>query len=157
MTFFAFFIPLIFEYVLNIITFPMQAIGDRSNLPTFDYTYQKMETRYLFYDLWKLNSYFYFFVFITMFSFVMASFSTFAVSITMLPKVNFKILTFLPTYFVFTMISALGRILGININYRDYLMAFDTGEKIDMLYLAVSLLLLFTSIIITNHKAVKEI
>ncbi|MBE6843480.1 MAG: hypothetical protein E7510_11735 [Ruminococcus sp.] len=157
MTFLAFFIPFIFEYVLNIIAFPIQAIGDRSNLPTFDYGYQEMETRYIFHQLWHLNPYFYYLIFITMFSFVMASFSTFVVSITMLPMVNYKILTFLPAYFAFTMISALGMLLGINMNYRDYLMSFESSEKIDALYLAISLLLLITSIIITKHKAVKEI
>lgn len=157
MTFLAFSIPLIFEYVLNIVSFPIQAIGDRCNLPTFDSTYQQMETRYLFSELWKYNPYIYFFVFIMMFSFVMASFSSFVVSITMLPIVKFKILAFLPAYCVFTLSNAFDSILGIRMNYQDYLMAFDSGEKITSLYMIISLLLLLISIMIVRCRGNEEI
>lgn len=157
MTFLAFFIPLIFEYVLNIVTFPIQAIGDRCNLPTFDSSYQGMETRYLFSELWKSNPYVYFFVFISMFSFVMASFSTFAVSITMFPIVKFKILTFIPAYCIFTFINASGNLFGIRMNYQDYLMAFDSGDKINSLYMIISLLLLLISVVIVRCRGTEEI
>ncbi|MBR3917615.1 MAG: hypothetical protein IKJ59_02625 [Clostridia bacterium] len=157
MTFLAFFIPLVFEYILNIVTFPIQAVGDRSNLTTFDNTYNDKETRYLFFKLWRFNPYIYFFVFIAMFSFVMASFSTFVVSTTMFQIIKFKILAFLPAYSIFTFSNASGAILGIRMNYQDYLMAFDSGEKIDSLYLVISLLLLFISAIIVRCRGTEEI
>lgn len=157
MTFLAFFIPFIFEYVLNVITFPIQAVGDRSNLTTFDSSYQEMQKQYLFSELWKFNSYLYFFVFIAMFSFVMASFSTFVVSITMFPIVKFKVLAFLPAYCIFTFSNASGAILGIRMNYQDYLMAFDSGEKITSLYVIISLSLLLISAVIVRCRGTEEI
>ena len=59
--------------------------------------------------------------------------------------------------FVFTFSNASGAILGIRMNYQDYLMAFDSGEKIDSLYLVISLLLLFISAIIVRCRGTEEI
>ncbi len=157
MTFLAFFIPFIFEYLINVITFPIQAIGDRSNLPTLDTSYLEMETRYLFPKLWQFNSYLYFLVFIIMLSFVMASFAAFVVSVTMLPIIKYKILAFLPAFLLLTMISSIGRNLSTNMNYIYHLMAFDSTDKINELYPVISIFLLLVSVIITNWRAKKEL
>ena len=146
-----------YEYIINIITFPTEAVGDRSNFPTFDTSYLEMQTRYLFPKLWQYNSYLYFFVFIAMFSFVIASFAVFVVSVTMFPMIKYKILAFLPAYLVFTMLSSIGRISGIKMNYIYYLTAFDSGDKIDTLYLIISAILILISVVITNWRIKREI
>lgn len=156
MTFLAFAVPLFFEYLLNIITFPLNAIGDRTNYPSFDLYYLNLENRYLFSDLWKFNPYLYYFVFVIMFSFVVASFATFALGLSMTPIFKYKILIFLPVYLLMTLFNGLGSVIGIRMNYTDYLMSFDSSEKIEQLYLIISVILLIVTVAVTKWKVSRD-
>lgn len=157
MTFIAFALPLFFEYILNIITFPLEAIGDQSNLPTFDPTYHEQVEKYWLSSLWKSNQYFYYIIFIAMFSSVAASFAAFTIGLSMTNIMKYKILALLPAYLILTFLNAVGSKINFPMNYIFYLMSCDAGEKFDLLYPMISLVLILITAAIARYKGKEAI
>ena len=157
MTFIAFALPQFFEYILNIITFPIEAIGDQSNLSTFDPTYHEQVEKYWLSSLWKANPYFYYIFYIAMFSSVAAAFAAFTVGLSMTNIMKYKILALLPAYLILTLLSAVGSKINFPMNYVFYLMSFDASEKFDLLYPMISLVLFLISIVIARYKGKEAI
>lgn len=157
MTFIAFAFPLFFEYMLNIITFPVEAIGDRSNLPTFDPMYLEQVEKYWLSSLWKSNPYFYYIIFIAMFSSVSASFAAFTVGLSMTNIMKYKILALIPAYLIMSLLNALESKVGLTMNYTYYLMSFDASEKFDLLYPIIALVLFLITAAIARYKGKEAI
>jgi hypothetical protein len=148
-TFFVFFIPLCLEAILNCIAFPLQSSADIGVGGFFDPIYIENIHRYLFPGLWGINSYLYSFLNIVGIGFLSGVLSAFALSVSTLPFIKFKILLFIPVYALLYLISAAEKLFSLNFttNYYAYISMFDINNKSEIALLVfLGALILFCCI-----------
>ena len=157
-TFIVFTVPMLCEYVLNIVSFPLNAIGDQSNTNIFDELYAEGVERYLFADVWISNRYVYAFVFILMFGIVSGILALFAGLISSVFKFKFKILVFFPVYLLLNFLNStyFSTKLGCSTNYFFYFKMFSMSEKSEGYLILFNLILVLISCAIIWLKTRKD-
>lgn len=145
-TFMIFTFPFFVEMILNGIAFPMEALGDPSNMQMFDPAYTEIIQRYLFHELWLFHPYVYTFAMIALFGVATGIFACFATAISMFGSVKFKILVFIPVYVLLYVVSFLQKSFNLDFttNYFFYLRIFcmeRLSEGAYMFLLAVVVML----------------
>lgn len=157
-TFIVFTVPMLCEYVLNIVSFPLNAIGDQSNTDIFDELYAEGVERYLFADVWISNRYVYAFVFILMFGIVSGILALFAGLVSSVFKFKFKILVFFPVYLLLNFLDSayFSAKFGCSTDYFFYFKMFSMSEKSDGYLILFNLILVLISCAIIWLKTRKD-
>ena len=141
-TFMIFTFPLFIEMILNCIAFPMEALGDQSNVQMFEPIYTEMIQGYLFSELWLFNPYIYTFAMIALFGVVSGILACFAAVVSMFGISKFKILLFVPVYALLYLLRIFKKSLNLEFttNYFFYLRIFcveHLNETVYVLLLAI--------------------
>ena len=152
-TFLAFMIPFFLEFILNILTFPLNATGDLSNAIPFDEEYIHMTKNYFMYEFWKCSPYVYTFFCLMIFSSIASAFSVFLVASSTFGIFKFRVLMFLPVYILLYILTAIGRITGLNFNYYTNICLFESSVRFDCLYIVISFVLIIISLFIVRYTA----
>lgn len=135
--------PMLMEFVLNCISFPLNATGDLSNWSAYDEDYLKLVDNYFMSDLYKMNSYIYALAGIMLFGLVSGLISAVTVVISSLIKVKYNIFLFLPSL-VLLNLSLIITTDNAPFSFRwyDYLLLFSEPEKNNIFFVIVILIIL---------------
>lgn len=135
--------PMLMEFVLNCISFPLNATGDLSNWSAYDEDYLKLVDNYFMSDLYKMNSYIYALAGIILFGLVSGLISAVTVVISSLIKVKYNIFLFLPSL-VLLNLSLIITTDNAPFSFRwyDYLLLFSEPEKNNIFFVIVILIIL---------------
>lgn len=148
-TFLVFAAPLFFEMILNCIAFPIQALGDQSNISMFENS--SMIDGYLFSELWILNPFLYTFLMILLFGCVAGILACFASVCSLTIIVRFRVFIFIPVYVLLQIIIMLEDVfkLDFSTHYFFYLRFFCSYRNNELCYMgAIVVLLVLTSIML---------
>lgn len=112
-------LPFMIEILLNIVAFPTNAIGDLSNLNTYDPSYLQSIKNYIFCDLYLVSPYLYAVVMTVLFGILSGILGMTICAFSMTIHTKFRLLYLLPTY--------------ILLNFTIYILPSiaDTGVKIE--------------------------
>lgn len=147
--------PLLMEFVLNCISFPLNATGDLSNWPAYDEGYLKLVDNYFMSDLYKMNPYIYAIAGIMLFGLVSGLISAVTVVISFLIKVKYNIFLFLPSL-VLLNLSLIITTDNAPFSFRwyDYLLLFSEPEKNNIFFVIVILIILIfvTAGVCVSHR-----
>lgn len=157
-TFIIFTFPLILEQIINYIAFPIDAMGDPSNMDIFDQVYNEIIRSYLFATLWTKSSYLYAIFFIILFGVVSGLLASFALAVSMCGFFKFKILVFVPVYVLLYLVNTMGRLLKLDFNtdYYSYLTMFSATNKSEIAYLTFCIALGLLNILMVCIKMRKD-
>ncbi len=157
-TFLVFTGPMLVEMGLNCIAFPLEAIGDQSNVNLFSELYNEIVQYYLFHSLWLQNPFVYTFLMILIFGIVTGVLACFATAFSMVVNLKYKVLLFIPVYLFLYLIAALGRVLGLNYstNYFSYLTLLEFDYLNETAYLAVIIGIVVATIVMVSIKMKRD-
>ena len=112
-------LPFMIEILLNIVAFPTNAIGDLSNLNTYDPSYLQSIKNYIFCDLYLVSPYLYAVVMTVLFGILSGILGMTICAFSMTIHTKFRLLYLLPTYLL--------------LNFTIYILPSiaDTGVKIE--------------------------
>lgn len=112
-------LPFMIEILLNIVAFPTNAIGDLSNLNTYDPSYLQSIKNYIFCDLYLVSPYLYAVVMTVLFGILSGILGMTICAFSMTIHTKFRLLYLLPTY--------------ILLNFTIYILPSiaDTGVKVE--------------------------
>ena len=156
--FMVFVIPLLGEIILNCIAFPMQAIGDPSNLNLYDEIYIDVVSRYLFCDIFVLMPYIYAVLMSILFSIVAAVLCVFTYAIS-LCKLKYRIALFLPVYILLHGLAVLQKFFSlsnVSLNYFNYLTFYDNYPKSELGLILLLCVILIVSVGIVLEETKKD-
>ncbi|MDO5410606.1 MAG: hypothetical protein Q4F21_09165, partial [Lachnospiraceae bacterium] len=157
-SFFVFLLPLLMEYVLTLLSFPLNAIADNSNVDMYQEVYIEGVRRYLWCDLYIKAPFIYGLFGIVWFAFVSGILNVFAAAISTF-KVRFKIMLLLPSYFLlygFMLIGTAFRGISFSTWYSAYLRTCTLEKKSALGVLIALLGVILLSIIIIERQARKD-
>lgn len=152
-TFFIFTTPFLIEILLNIMAFPITAIGDPSNLGVYHPSYIGLVNMYLLSDFYIHAPFLYAISFTLIFGIFSSILAVFTVAVSTFP-IKFKVLLFLPVYVLLYLLGALYQLiptLNIDTNYFFYLRFYrsfynPTGSLIALISFSI---LLFIGSVLT--------
>jgi hypothetical protein len=155
--FIVFSIPFLFNLLINVLTFPLDASGTLTNFPTYSDTYFEYASCYLFSNLYHSHIYLYYILTILIFGCFSGIVSMFLVAISTF-KLKYKIFMFLPFYLITYFIRLIGNNLDLSLdfNYGDYLMASDIASNKNILFLISLILILLISIFLITLYNIKH-
>lgn len=158
-SFIVFSTPLFLEAFLYIISFPLQATGDPSNITRFQQSFQNLVENYIFSGLYNFHPYLYGFFCCIFFSIVCAILSSFTMAISMTGFFSFRMLLFLPNYFILTSSYYVGKILKLKFDtyYGFYFYFYNTCPK-SMISLVLFLsILIILSLFLVQRRSSKDV
>ncbi|WP_157065218.1 hypothetical protein [Amphibacillus sediminis] len=158
-TFFVFSVPFLIEILLNLIAFPVSAVGDPSNIGIYDVSYISGVHMQLFSGLYIQSPYLYAVVFTLFFGVFSGVLALFTVAVSTFP-IKFKVLLFLPVYLLLYLVSLSKQLIPtipVDTNYFLYLPLFNlfynpTGSLMAWVTFTVSLCLLSILIIVVKMR-----
>lgn len=158
-TFFVFSVPFLIEILLNLIAFPVSAVGDPSNIGIYDVSYISGVHMQLFSGLYIQSPYLYAVVFTLFFGVFSGVLALFTVAVSTFP-IKFKVLLFLPVYLLLYLVSLSKQLIPtipVDTNYFLYLSLFNlfynpTGSLMAWVTFTVSLCLLSILIIVVKMR-----
>ncbi len=156
-TFLAFFVPLIIEILLYAVAFPLNAVGDPTNLKEYDMALQENYGHYLFANVFRSSSILYAFLTAFAFSATAGVLGLFTMAVSTL-GVPLKVLLFLPVYVILYGLSLLENFftLDFTTNYIHYIGFYDPYVKSQSGYLAVLGILLIISVLLMMREGERE-
>lgn len=157
-TFLVFTTPLLMEILLNFITYPSTANGTGIGFSVYSEYYIDMVNGWFFTSLYVLSPYLYAVFFNIVFGLVCGVFAVFAMAISTLDIIKFKIILFLPVYLLLTIVNIIPTLFGLDIegNYFFYLRLFDSYHYNGFIYFLFMLLVLLLSVFIVYRKSGKD-
>lgn len=153
-----FIIPLLLEVALNVISFPLEATGDLSNMTIYSQYLIDQIKNYLFFEIYLVSPYLYAVVSILMFGIWTGILATFVVAISFLPFVKARLILFLPLYIISSCLELLqrGGLTEVETYYGYYFFMY-AGENLSRIgYVTVLLLFVVTTIGITWWKCKED-
>lgn len=147
------FIPLLLNFLLNISTFPLNSLLDDTNINTYSASHiEDYLSNYLFANLYVKNPIVHNLLFILIPSIFAGNVCVFVYAISFFIK-RFKLLLFLPFYWVHYVLSAMESKLNINVYYFKYITELEiVDRKSPVFFLILNLVMLGSSIIILAWK-----
>ncbi|MCD7727432.1 MAG: hypothetical protein LUH57_03690 [Ruminococcus sp.] len=152
-TFIIFAIPFLIEIALNCIAFPLSA---ERMMAMSDFKVEEYAGRFLFSTLYFKNEYVYSVFFVLLFGVASGIFASFSYAFSTFRFMKFKLLVFIPLYFVMFLLSVLGDFLKLSYNtyYGSYFKLYDSSEgKTLPGYLIVLAVLLIVTLIIIEKRS----
>lgn len=147
-SFLIFAVPLLFELLLNYISFPVGAVGDPV-YTLYDPAYREAVESYFLAGVYLRSSYLYAVVCIIFISVVSGIFNMFTVAISTF-RIRFKVLLFLPVYILLYVMTMLGQRLGFSFStsYYSYLTFYNIDPKNSLFFIGIVVLLGVFSVIV---------
>ena len=149
-SFLVFSIPLLLELIISVIIFPLNASGDPSGWPYF---ISVVETwQYPGYRLLCSHRIIYALVYALQFSLVFSLLAVFNLTISTLKVMKYRVLLYVPIYFILYMISLLKEMMGISFTmyYADIIRMFITEERNNSVYLSIIVGIIAISLLLTE-------
>ena len=141
------------EAILNVIAFPLGAVGQVSN---FDF-YQGTEyvRNILFYKIYTLSPYLYAFMFIVLWGVIAGVLAMFTMAISTFSFMRYWLLLFIPVYLIFYMTHSLKELFNMNFftTYIFYMEIFDEAVKSEVALLVSVFTLLVISMLIVTWRS----
>ncbi len=122
-TFIIFTIPLVIEYVLEMLCFNPESIGSPSNLPYHDMLMEIRGT--VFPDLYIYNKHLYMIAMCILFGVITGIFAAFNLVIASSELIRFRIMTIMPLYVTLTVFNSVGNIVGDKTGAYSYIKIFS--------------------------------
>lgn len=136
-TFAVFVIPMLIEIALNCVAFPIDTMGDPSNVELLQAVHISGVEMYLFSGLWKFNPIVYAVFMIGLVGCVSGALACLTASLSMFRVFKFRILMFIPIYVLLSILSMIREAprLGFSTSYYDYIRVYEIGELSEGAYL----------------------
>lgn len=140
-------VPFFMEFLLNCVSFPLNAAGDLSNWSVYSEEYLEEVGNYSMGGLYETNPYIYALVGILWFGLVSGLLGTFPVVISSLIRVKYNVFLFLPSIILLN----LGHVFPadnapFSLQWYDYLLLFDVEVKSGVfIALVVAVVLMFVA------------
>ena len=149
-TFIVFLTPFLIETIMILLSFPLRASGDLSNLSLYDADYIEYVSNYSFFALYLVFPFIYHMVGILIFSLFAGLLAMFTLSVTAVIKMKYRVLAFIPVFILLNFSMLIPPSVQrhfVNLNWYDHVFLYDETVK-DPLYAlgSVLFLLLFTVI-----------
>lgn len=140
-------VPFLMEFLLNCVSFPLDAVGDLSNWPIYDEQYLERVGNYFMGGLYEANPYIYALVGILLFGLASGLLGTVTVVISSLIRVKYNIFLFLPSLILLNLPLMLpADNLPFSVQWYDYLLLFDEEAKSGIFFaIAAAILLVFVA------------
>lgn len=147
------FIPLLLNFLLNISTFPLNSMLDDTNMNTYSPAHiEDYWCKYLFANLYVKNPIVHNLLFVLIPSVFAGNVCVFVYAVSFFIK-RFKLLLFLPFYWVHYVLSALESKLGLNVYYFRYITELEIIDgKSSAFFLMLNIVMLGISLIILAWK-----
>lgn len=160
-TFLVFAGPFLLEIILNIIAFPINAVGDPANFGVYDANYLDQIDMQLFSSLYAKSQYAYALVFTLIFGLISGVLAIFTVAVSMF-QIRYRIFLFLPCYLLLHLLAYVNQLIPVitlETNYFFYLVFYNhfrnaTGSSIALVVITLSICLV--SILIFSIKMRKD-
>lgn len=159
-TFFVFTVPFLVEIGLNSLAFPITAMGDPSNINTYELI--SAVNMYLFSNLYVYSPYLYAVFFTLVFGIFSGILAVFTVAISTF-SIKFKVLLFLPVYALLYLLGAIKQLIPaitVETNYFFYLAFYypirNSTESVITLF-SFMIVVLVISILIVSIKLRKDV
>ena len=159
--FIVFTLPMLTEFLLNCISFPMSANGNSFMQPVYDQGYIDAAENYMMFDLFKVSPVTYAFVTILLFGILSAVLGMFVLAVSLYIS-RYKIILLVPVYILMYgigMINSLFPAVKTKTSHFAYLSMFDVTYKSEWAYLLLILIIFVISwigILIKTRKDVLE-
>ena len=155
------FFPLIFNIILNNITFPAETVKDYSNLSTDQTVYyiEEFVSQILFPNLFVKHPQLYNVVFCFALSLFSGLFSVLTYCISFFVKQS-RILVLVAVFIInniITIISDFTDDIGLNIDFFNYLLSYDLSDNKNLIVFAVCTLALLGNIIYLSKNAILKL
>lgn len=157
-TFLIFTVPLLGEMIINCIAFPVEALGDQSNISLFEN--EQIIELYLFSELWNFNPYVYTFLMIVLFGCVTGVLACFASVCSLVFDIRFRVLIFVPVYVLLYVVMMLEDVfkLDFSTNYFFYLRLFCSKICNEVFYIGfVVAVFLLTNVVLVVRMRKDEL
>ncbi len=142
--------PMLIEFVLNIIAFPISATGDFSNWGLYEDAYIESVNHYLFAEIYMGHPYIYTVLGLIAYSVFSGVLGAFTAAISGFVRVKYKVFLFLPAYLLLQisgMISELFSGINYSTQWQDYILLFnDESKSIGFAVVFLSIVVVFTVI-----------
>lgn len=140
-------VPFLMEFVLNCMSFPLNAVGDLSNWPGYDGDYLEGVGRYFMSGLYEVNPYIYALVGIFLFGLVSGLFGAVTVVISSFIRVKYNVFLFLPSLLLLNITVMLPtEQVPFSLEWYDYLLLFNDEAKNSVFFaIVVAVLLVFVT------------
>ena len=141
-------IPFLMEFLLNCVSFPLNAVRDLSNWSVYDEQYLERVGNYFMGGLYEANPYIYALAGVLLFGLVSGLLGAATVVISSLIKVKYNIFLFLPSLILLNLPLMLPTDnMQFSPQWYDYLLLFNEEVKSGMFFaIAVAALLAFVAI-----------
>jgi hypothetical protein len=151
-------VPFLLEIILNCLSFPLSAIGDLSNMSTYDSAYILGVNHYFMKNIYLYSPYLYA-VMGTLFLGVVSGFlGVFTMAVSSLIKVKYNIFLFLPAFVALHLPTILASRLpeeAASIKWYDYVLMFNDevkNPKYPLIAIAVIVLLSVAAVCINKRR-----
>ncbi len=140
-------VPFLMEFLLNCVSFPLDAAGDLSNWSAYDEQYLEGVGNYFMGGLYEANPYIYALVGILLFGLASGLLGAATVVISSLIRVKYNIFLFLPPLILLNLPLMLpADNLPFSVQWYDYLLLFDEEAKSGIFFaIAAAALLVFVA------------
>ncbi len=149
-------VPFLMEFLLNCVSFPLDAAGDLSNWPVYDEQYLEGVGNYFMGGLYEANPYIYALVGILLFGLASGLLGAATVVISSLIRVKYNIFLFLPSLILLNLPLMLpADNLPFSVQWYDYLLLFDEEAKSGIFFaIAAAILLVFVAVgsVVSSRK-----
>ena len=143
-TFIVFTVPFLLEMILNCLAFPLEATGDLTNLGFYSAEYIERVHYYSFSGLYVKAPFLYTVLCILIFGMISGLLGTVIVVFTMLFKIKYKVIVFIPVYVLLTATLYADKFLPwLHSTWYNYLLLFHDEPKNYCYFLCSVLLCLF--------------
>lgn len=153
--FLVFAIPMLLEVLLNYLSFPNGAMGNLLNLSIYSDEYINIVKNYPFYNIYITHPYIYVIGWICVFGITggMLNVITIAISTFHIP---YKVLLFLPVYFVLEGIYWIGNLFGLKLSHFFFLPMFFAYQSGYIIFYGIILALFILANIIIGIRCKKD-
>lgn len=152
-------LPFMIEILLNIVAFPTNAIGDLSNLNTYDPSYLQSIKNYIFCDLYLVSPYLYAVVMTILFGILSGILGMTICAFSMTIHVKFRLLYLLPIYiFLNFTIYILPNIadIGAKLEWYHYYLLFNDERKSVLGFFIVQVILIVYALMSAYYGSRKD-
>ncbi len=153
-TFVAVIIPLLMDYFLNVVSFPLGATGDKYNIDYYQPVSRERIGNYFLVGIYVKAPYFHAFISTLFFGVCSGIFGCFAAAVSFL-RVRYKVFLFLPFFILYNISLRLGNMFGFYTELSDYLIIHDGVTK-SYLYFGGLLLAMICFILLVTVKSIRR-
>lgn len=143
-------VPLLIEFVLNIIAFPLNATGDFSNWGLYEDSYIESVHNYILAGIYSSHPYFYTMLGLMKYSVFSGLLGAFTSAVSGFVRIRYRIFLFLPVYLLLQISGILSELfdkIHYSTKWYDYILLFnDESKNVGFAFFFFGIVVVFTII-----------